>query len=191
MVQDTRTALLSAAHDLVQRVGINAMSYNDLSREVGIRKASIHYHFPKKEDMILALQQECHITYGDNYQRVAGSSGTAVEKLRQICEIYVETARQGKLCLVAMLSAEHESLSQELRNQLVASIENTVDIFESIFVLGVGKGEIVVHGTPRKAAHAYLSMLMGGQVLARCTGRPDDLTKSAEQFIHGLIVRES
>ena len=45
---DTKETLLDHAQDLVQRVGVNAMSYNDLSKAVGIRKASIHYHFPKK-----------------------------------------------------------------------------------------------------------------------------------------------
>ncbi|WP_257998927.1 TetR/AcrR family transcriptional regulator [Fischerella thermalis] len=45
---DTRTQILDTAQDLIQRVGVNAMSYQDISEAVGIRKASIHYHFPSK-----------------------------------------------------------------------------------------------------------------------------------------------
>jgi TetR/AcrR family transcriptional regulator, transcriptional repressor for nem operon len=39
---DTRTLILDAAQDLIQRLGANAVSYQHLSEAVGIRKASIH-----------------------------------------------------------------------------------------------------------------------------------------------------
>jgi len=51
----TRTRILDTAQDLVQRIGANAMSYQHISEAVGIRKASIHHHFPKKEDLLEAL----------------------------------------------------------------------------------------------------------------------------------------
>src|SRR3712207_7018673 len=46
-----RDRLLDVAQELVQRVGANAMSYQDLSKALGITKASIHYHFPTKADL--------------------------------------------------------------------------------------------------------------------------------------------
>src|SRR5215510_2912589 len=51
---DTRTLILDAAQDLVQRLGANAVSDQHLSEAVGIRKASIHYYFPAKEDLLEA-----------------------------------------------------------------------------------------------------------------------------------------
>src|SRR5689334_9607965 len=44
--KDTKTAIMDAAQELIQRGGANAMSYQDISEAVGIRKASIHHHFP-------------------------------------------------------------------------------------------------------------------------------------------------
>ena len=52
---DTKTAILDAAQDLIQRVGANAMSYQHISEAVGIRKASIHHHFPSKETLLEEL----------------------------------------------------------------------------------------------------------------------------------------
>lgn len=51
-MNDTRDKILDVADDLVQRVGLNAMSYTHISDAVGIRKASIHHHFPRKEDLV-------------------------------------------------------------------------------------------------------------------------------------------
>ena len=50
-----RERLLDVAQDLVQRRGLNAMSFQDLSNSVGIRKASVHHHFANKSDMVSAL----------------------------------------------------------------------------------------------------------------------------------------
>jgi TetR/AcrR family transcriptional repressor of nem operon len=39
------------AQELVQTVGANAMSYQHISKAVGIRKASIHHHFPARSEV--------------------------------------------------------------------------------------------------------------------------------------------
>ena len=47
-----RDELLRHAENLVRRRGYSGFSYADVSERVGIRKASIHYHFPTKEIMV-------------------------------------------------------------------------------------------------------------------------------------------
>jgi len=42
---DIRTRILDIAQDLIQRRGLNAMSFKDLGDAVGIRKSSVHHHF--------------------------------------------------------------------------------------------------------------------------------------------------
>ena len=69
-MSETRTKILDVADDLVQRIGLNAMSYKHISDAVGIRKASIHHHFSKKEDLVNALLERCAISYGDRYQQI-------------------------------------------------------------------------------------------------------------------------
>lgn len=61
-MNDTRTRILDVAEDLIQRVGLNAMSYKHISDAVGIRKASIHHHFPNKENLVDELLNRCHVS---------------------------------------------------------------------------------------------------------------------------------
>jgi TetR/AcrR family transcriptional repressor of nem operon len=183
---DTKRALLECAQDLIQRVGINAMSYNDLSKEVGIRKASIHYHFPKKEDLIRELQANCQRVYGDNYLKVVNGPGKAADKLRQLTQIYIDSLNRGKLCLMAMLSAEYETVNEETRNQLDAGIKETISIYEKIFIQGVEDGEFVCDST-YDSAFAFLSLLMGGHIVARCSGGEKALRNASEAYIQALL----
>lgn len=55
MVKNTRQQLLDSASALVRRQGYGAVSYADLADAVGIKPASIHHHFPAKDDLGAAL----------------------------------------------------------------------------------------------------------------------------------------
>jgi TetR/AcrR family transcriptional regulator, transcriptional repressor for nem operon len=186
MMSDTRTTLLEHAQTLIQRVGVNAMSYNDLSKKVGIRKASIHYHFPKKDDLIGALQERCHIDYGNMYLEVVEGEGTAIDKLRRLVQIYIQTVKDGKLCLIAMLSAEYQTLNKEIRAQVDESIASTVKLFAQIFQQGMDEGDFDPQTDKQQAAYAFLSLLMGGHLIARGPNGTEELFLAAEEYIRVL-----
>ena len=48
---DTRASLIKSAEYMLRSKGYAAFSYADLEKVVGIKKASIHHHFQKKEDL--------------------------------------------------------------------------------------------------------------------------------------------
>jgi len=52
---DTAEQILDLAETLIQTRGYSAFSYQDIADSLGIRKASIHYHFPSKTDLGIAV----------------------------------------------------------------------------------------------------------------------------------------
>jgi AcrR family transcriptional regulator len=53
----TVEVLLDAAEKRIRKCGYNAVSFRDLAVDADIKSASVHYHFPRKEDLGLALVQ--------------------------------------------------------------------------------------------------------------------------------------
>ena len=53
--RNTRSKLLDVALEFIQLRGYNAFSFHDLADRVGIKTASIHYHFRTKGDLGLTL----------------------------------------------------------------------------------------------------------------------------------------
>ena len=51
----THSLLLDLAETLIRKRGYDGFSYADIASDAGIRKASIHYHFPTKPDLGLAV----------------------------------------------------------------------------------------------------------------------------------------
>ena len=51
----TADDILQCARSLIIAGGYNGFSYADIAEVVGIRKASIHHHFPTKADLVRIL----------------------------------------------------------------------------------------------------------------------------------------
>lgn len=52
---DTREKIIDLARNLLHSRGFEGFSYADISSELGIRNAAVHYYFPSKSDLGLAM----------------------------------------------------------------------------------------------------------------------------------------
>ncbi len=55
MRPSNRTAIIEAAHRVAERVGGADFSYESTASEAGLTKAGVLYHFPSREDLVLAV----------------------------------------------------------------------------------------------------------------------------------------
>ncbi len=174
---------MDVADDLVQRVGLNAMSYKHISDAVGIRKASIHHHFPKKENLVDELLERCANSYGNRYQQIVDGNEKASEKLRKLAAVFEEGLSNKKLCLVGSISTNSNTLSDGSCHILKSTIENTVSIFAAVFKQGRQEESLLFTGTDNEAAFAFFSFLVGTQTMARSHGGIQLFHQAAEIFI--------
>ncbi len=187
-MNDTRTKILDVADDLVQRVGLNAMSYKHISEAIGIRKASIHHHFPKKGDLIDGMLERCETSYSDRYRQIVNGCGQAPEKLRKIAALFEEGLSNNKLCLVASINTDCNTLHESSSKLLQGTIENTLSIYSTVFEQGREEKSLTFTGTNAEAAFTFFSFLIGAQSLARSHGGVNSFHQATELFIEGFIV---
>ncbi len=182
-MNDTRTKILDVADDLVQRVGLNAMSYKHISDAVGIRKASIHHHFPKKEDLVDELLKRCEVSYGDRYRQIADGEGAASEKLRKLAAVFGEGLSNKKLCLVGSICTNSNTLHDTSCHILQDTIKNTLFIFAGVFEQGRIEKSLNFEGSNEEAAFAFFSFLVGAQTISRSFGGTEKFLKTTEVVI--------
>jgi TetR/AcrR family transcriptional repressor of nem operon len=181
----TRDSLLDAAQALVQRVGANAMSYQDLSEAVGIRKASIHYHFPTKSDLLVSLIAR----YADHFLGVLGeirsSKATGSSKLARYCRLFEQTLRKSageRACPCGMLGAEVTTLSPEAGKELRAFYNENARGLAAILDDGLHDGSLAFEGRSDDLAWLLFSMLEGAMLVARVEGGVGRFTRILRQF---------
>ena len=60
---DTAQAILDAGERLVQTLGYNGFSYADIAAELGVTKASLHYHYASKAELGRVLIERYHAAF--------------------------------------------------------------------------------------------------------------------------------
>ncbi|WP_163335626.1 TetR/AcrR family transcriptional regulator [Desulfopila sp. IMCC35008] len=187
-MSDTRTKILDVAEDLIQRVGLNAMSYQHISEAVGIRKASIHHHFPKKDDLVDELLERCRLSYDQNYTSIVEGSGTAPEKLHNLAGLFLKGLTSNKVCLIGSMSTDRNTLQEHSCRILEKSIQRTVTTISHVFRQGKEEGSLTFSGSEEEAAYGYISFLIGAQIVARCHGGELWFKKSAQTMIEAFAA---
>lgn len=183
---DMREAIMAAARAAVQARGYNALSFRDLAAEVGIKSASVHYHFPTKGDLAVALARR-YTEEGEAFlAEIIGASSDASWCMDQYTKIFRSAlVNENRMCLCGIMSAELDNLPESVRAE--------VDRFTEMNVAWLGR--VLSLARPGAAtdvvdehAMAIFSAIEGAQLVARGRGRIDVYDRTIEAYrANGLI----
>src|SRR4051812_33662413 len=114
---ETRDQILDLAETLIQTRGYSAFSYQDIADALGIRKASIHYHFASKSDLGVAVVNRYIDRFDAALTQVAGDEAqSSMAMLDLYTQPYLAFARApDRVCLCGALAGEMLALPQEMR----------------------------------------------------------------------------
>ena len=118
-MRETKTALLDFAEQAARASGFDGFSYADLAEAVGVRKASIHYYFPKKSDLSLAIMERYCGRLSSACQEIVDQNEKASDQLLALIALYRDASNNGQqLCLCVSFTTSHQSLSDDVNNQI-------------------------------------------------------------------------
>ena len=178
---DTKTALLDSAEDAARRFGFDGFSYADLAKDVGIRKASIHHHFPSKATLSVALMERYHSNFEVICAEIQARAETGGARLKELIVQYRASSDDGKLlCLCASFSSSRDSLSPDVIQRIGLFRAMVTDWMTHAFKLGHTDGSITGVTEPELEASATLSLLEGAQLAARAEENPDLFDKATK-----------
>ena len=187
MRPDTKTALLQAAERVARARGFDGFSYADLAQEVGIRKASVHHHFPTKETLSVALLQQYCAHFKKLRNDIDQSHETGAGRLRALVDVYHDALQDGaSMCLCVAFSASRDSLSCAALTEICAFRTDLRQWLRDVFQAGQHDNSIAGVSDPRSEAAATLALLEGGQLAARAQRDPSLFTASVEHMLARL-----
>ncbi len=165
---DTKAALLDSAEHAVRACGYDGFSYADLAVDVGIRKASIHHHFPTKADLALALIGRYSDNFFSKLDQIVESYPTGGARLTA----YVSACRDAvdggkKLCLCVAFCTGRDGLSPEVLAKLDVFHSTVTAWLSEVFAAGNADNSIADVVDHEVEAHACLAQMEGAQLIAR------------------------
>ncbi len=167
----TEDKILDSAERLIQSRGYSAISYQDVSNEVGIRKASIHYYFPAKEDLVVALVKR----YRLKLQNIMDSSfencpDDAVALLNDYFAIYLSFENApDRVCLCGSLAGEYPALPAKVQLEVDGFFAVHQAWLSRLITDGQAQGRFKNNLAPDLLAGWVLSSLQGALIVGRAT----------------------
>lgn len=167
----TAERILDVAQSLLQHQGFNGFSYQDIAEQVKIRKASIHYHFPTKNDLAVHLCARYTDQFIERLKRLNSRIAEPSLRLRELTLIYGRiTKDKEKLCPMIMMATDAASLPAAARAHLQRFSTELEHWLTSVLEMGRQQGDLSFSGSAQAQARIFLAGLQGAMLLVRATG---------------------
>jgi TetR/AcrR family transcriptional repressor of nem operon len=173
---DTNTAdqILDCARSLVVSGGYNGFSYADIAGVVGIRKASIHHHFPSKLELMVELVRRYRTDLTAGLEAMEAAAASPIEALRSYARTWEACIADGSMpfCVGAILASELPMLPAELATEVRRHFEVLSGWLTRVIERGMAAGEIVADDGARASAETFMAIVHGAMLSARAYGSP-------------------
>jgi len=174
-LSNTSDEILASARNLIMSGGYNGFSYADISVVVGIRKASIHHHFPSKVDLVRELVKR----YREDGQASVVTLEQNVPNALDILKVYanhwakcIEDASR-PYCVCALLASELPSLPTEVATEVTSFFRFISSWLTTVMERGCKNGALNLTSEPHVEAEAFLATVYGAMLSARAYGKPE------------------
>ncbi|MHA1538298.1 MAG: TetR/AcrR family transcriptional regulator [Alphaproteobacteria bacterium] len=165
---DTAEKILDTVEEFIQTRGYNAFSYANVAERVGVRPASIHYHFPTKADLGRAVIERYSAQLTALAKMVEEEESDLWRLLLRYLEPFHAFADSGeRICLCGALAGEYGALPGDMRALVAAFFVEHETWLARIFAKGLDSGVFTFSVEPAVLGRAFFMALQGGLLVGR------------------------
>ena len=169
----TREKIMELGETLIRTKGFNAFSYQDISSELGIKNAAIHYYFPSKESLGTSIVRTNIQRFEEMIENMHSRGFDEWQQLETFIKIYIKSHREQKLCIVGSLGPDFNTLNDTTKSELVRMTELILKWLSDTLAKGREKKLFAFTEDPQNRAMVIFSSLVASLQLARITDKLD------------------
>jgi TetR/AcrR family transcriptional regulator, transcriptional repressor for nem operon len=164
MSSNAREDILEAAKKTAQAHGYGGLSMRDLAADVGIKAASLYYHFPSKADLAAEVAKRYWQDAKADLDKAWEEISDPAERLRYFPVTFRRALEnENRMCLCSFMGAEFDDLPDPVKKE--------VQIFADVNVEWLKKAleatGAVDPGVSEVRAKAVFAAVAGAQLMAR------------------------
>ncbi|NMM49734.1 TetR/AcrR family transcriptional regulator [Marinigracilibium pacificum] len=167
---NTKSKIIELGDNFLRSRGFNSFSFKDISDELGLKKAAVHYHYPTKEDLGNEIIERAKTRLNSFISDVDSSDKNEWQKLSDFLDFYAEYLKEEHVCLIGSVGAEFYTLPDSMQSNSKQFISSALVWLTQLLELGKNKGIFQFNGEPEARALMILSNMSGGLLLARMFG---------------------
>ncbi|HEY0331822.1 MAG TPA: TetR/AcrR family transcriptional regulator [Rhodopseudomonas sp.] len=164
--------ILSCARSLILKGGYHNFSYADIASVVGIRKPSIHHHFPSKADLVRTLVAKYREEAAAGFAQLDRNVADPLDRLGAYLGYWERCIADAShpFCVCALLAGEIEALPEAVALEVRAHFRALSDWLSAVLECGAAQGRLRLTGTARANAEMLMATVHGAMLSARAYG---------------------
>jgi len=164
MSLNSREAILVAAKRTAQAHGYNGLNFRALADEVGIKAASIYYHFPSKADLGAAVARRYGEDTASALEAMLAETSDPICCLRRYPEVFRKALVTGnRMCLCSFMAAEYDDLPEAVKRE----VQTFADVNVAWLSRLLSAAAEVSADKREQRARAIFAAVAGAQLIAR------------------------
>jgi AcrR family transcriptional regulator len=180
----TKQYIIEKTAPIFNRKGYAGTSLSDLTKATGLTKGSIYGNFENKDEVALAaFDYNFKVVSAAIAEKVA-SKDHAADKLRVYLTVFGSFHKNPAMeagCPILNTATEADDTHAMLRARAAGAIGKWYAHLEKIIHEGIIKGEVKPDTDSKDFAGAFISLLEGGMMLAKVTGKMNGMSAAVKQ----------
>ncbi|WP_341535013.1 TetR/AcrR family transcriptional regulator [Acetobacter sacchari] len=161
---NAREAILAVAKRTAQIHGYGGLNFRDIANDVGIKAASIYYHFPSKADLGAAVARRYWEDTLADLKKLQEANPSPQQCLLRYPEIFRRSLQNGnRLCLCSFMSAEYDDLPDVVKQEVQTFVDVNIRWLSAV----VQTSANLSPEDRTLRAQAVFSAVSGAQLLAK------------------------
>jgi TetR/AcrR family transcriptional repressor of nem operon len=167
-IGNTREQIMEKAAELLMQRGFNGFSYRDISSHLGVKNAAIHYHFPSKSDLALALVAGYQDILRSKTSSFLAYGGQATPQMDGLFLFTKDQFCMGRcICPMGAFSVDFDDLPDVVKSATEQFMMDSIKWLSRVLEVGREQDEFTFEGSPDSRAIAILAVLQGARQMAR------------------------
>ena len=172
--EKTRNFIIEKTAPIFNRKGFSGTSLFDMTEATGLTKGSIYGNFLNKDEVALEVFKFNVAKMQAMFDAEINSKTTAKGKLLAYADFYDKSAIEifpGGGCPIMNTAIEADDTHPELKESSLRALLFWKNSLEKIVSDGISNGEFRSSTNPEEAALAILSMIEGGVMISKLSGK--------------------
>lgn len=178
--------ILDSAYQLIVEKGYHGFSYADIADEIGIRKASIHYHFPTKDALVLAVVQRYRRGIHAQISQVKAGKLPPRDQLQAYLDFWEHSLglNTNDVCLCMHLGSEVPTLPETVQKEVRDHFEELTEWITTL----LESSDTSEDEDMRQEANAMVATIHGAMLSARTFHDVAYFTSISQQVLAHLAA---
>lgn len=186
----TADAIVRCAQTSIIAGGYHGFSFATIAEVVGIRKASIHHHFPTKADLVLTLVRRYRSDAEEGFAAIENNVPEPIDQLRAYTGYWESCIGEpeSSFCVCALLATQISVLPDSISAELRAYFQGLSRWLESVLNRGVEQGSFKLTTDAHSEAETLMATVHGAMLSARAYGDPSTFAAITRPAIDRLLI---